>query len=173
MNVPIYKECALRTGSRNAYRRFHRGLAPAILIALLFVTVGCSRDIAPVSESDVKVCLSSKGEHPVEFVPERQGVPEAHRRLVKENGFEGSLAILGKKRGQGQAWAYLFFFNGSKRAEDVLETLQKSMDDENVRFATTRRQNVIVIYGKPGTYGSAKTKSNSRDLDSCFDQAIE
>ncbi len=173
MTVPISKESTLRTGPRNAYCRFRPGLLPAILIALLFAGLGCSRDIAPVSESDVEECLNSKGEHPVELAPERQGVPEAHQRLVKESGFERSLAVLGKKRGQNQAWAYLFFFNGSKRAEDVYETLKKSMDGESVRFATTRRQNVIVIFGKPGTYGSAKTKSNSRALDSCFDQSIE
>lgn len=174
--VPMSKKCVSQTGRRedsSTGRRPLPGLLLAALITLLLTIAGCSFDIAPVNESEVRNCLNSKGERPVELDPERQGVPAAHRRLFKEDGFEGSLAVPGKRRGQHQAWAYLFFFDGSERAEDVYEALKKSIDGDSVHLATTRRQNVIVIYGKPGTFGSAKTESNSRDLDSCFDQAIE
>jgi len=135
---------------------------------------GCSDDIATVDKGKVQSCLESKGANPREFLGTSRQIPPRYAALTRENGARGAVAVLGRSSRIRDAWAYVFFFNGAERADAIYGHLTGGRDKLKVGNRTvpaTRRQNVIVLYGRRRAYGRTPGPADRQALERCFDEA--
>jgi hypothetical protein len=156
-------------------------LAVATALAAAAAAVGaCADDIATVDKAEVQRCLTDSGASPRAFLATSAYAPSEYRRLIAENGARGALAARGGAQRVGDAWAYLFFFNGAERArsvydqlsrEDKVKILPAGRDGRTRTVAATRRQNVIVLFGRSRAYGRPPGRGDRKALERCFDRA--
>jgi hypothetical protein len=161
-------------------RRDLLALAASTGIAAGAALGGCSDDIATVDKAKVEHCLADSGAAPRPFLATSAHAPSEYRALIAENGARGALAARGGAPAVGDAWAYLFFFNGSERARAVYDRLAH---EDKVKIApargagrtrtvpATRRQNVIVLFGRRRAYGRGPGSGDRKTLERCFDRA--
>lgn len=146
-------------------------LAAAVWSAVL---VGCSDDIATVDKGKVERCLADRGANAREFLATSAHAPPQYAALTRENGARGAIAVLGRSTRVRDAWAYVFFFNGAERADTIYDRVTGGRDKVKVGRRTvpaTRRQNVIVLYGRRRAYGRTAGPADRRALEQCFDEA--
>jgi hypothetical protein len=142
--------------------------------ALALALAGCSDDIATVPKGKVQSCLSAAGANPRDFAATSAQSPPQYAALLRENGARGAIAVLGTARRTRDAWAYVFFFNGAERADTVYGRLTGGRDKVKIGARTvpsTRRQNVIVLYGRKRAYGRTAGPADRQQLERCFDEA--
>jgi len=135
---------------------------------------GCSDDIATVDKGRVAECLGDHGARTRDFLATSAQAPPQYTALTRENGARGALAVLGRADQVRQAWAYVFFFSGAERADTVYNRVTGGRDKVKVGRRTvpsTRRQNVIVLYGRSRAYGRAAGPADREALERCFDDA--
>ena len=150
-----------------------RALASA-LTAVAIASAGCSDDIATVSKGKFASCLTERGVNPRPFLATSAHSPREYGALLRENGARGGLAVLGRAPRIRDAWAYVFFFNGSERAKAVYGRLtgdRGKVKIGNRTVASTRRQNAIVLYGRKPVYGRTAGPADRNVLETCFDKA--
>jgi len=158
-----------------------RARALGLCVLLTLLAAGCSRDIASVELEEMRDCLSEKGQSPRSFAATGAGIPRTFRTLARAGGARGALATLGRAGNADEAWGYLFFYSGSKRAERIYNDLRAADSKFKVEarrsgrpttVPTTRKQNVIVVFGSQSTYGRRAARGERRVLKSCFDRAV-
>jgi len=135
---------------------------------------GCSDDIATVDKAKVQDCLNGRGVDARDFLATSAQAPPQYAALTRENGARGAVAVLRRSAAVRDAWAYVFFFNGAERADTIYDRLTGGRDKVKVgrrTVAATRRQNVIVLYGRRRAYGRTAGPADRRALEQCFDQA--
>jgi len=139
-------------------RRVRSLLAPLLIAAAV---ASCSRDWDPVDREEVRACLGEAGNRA--GAPPR-GVP-ALARLQRADGVEEVISVRRTTDRRQRPWAVLAFFAGAERAQDA----------ERARVATplrtTRRQNVIAVFGRSDRFGRAPTGAEERRLQGCFSRA--
>src|SRR4051794_12619079 len=151
-----------------------RSVVVAVVAAAALVPAGCSDDIATVDKGKVASCLEARGVNAREFLGTSARSPRQYTGLTRENGSRGALAGLGRAQQTRDAWAYVFFFNGAERAKTIYNRLTGGRDKLKVgrrTVPTTRRQNVIVLYGRRKAYGRTAGAGDRRALEQCFDRA--
>jgi hypothetical protein len=142
-------------------RHRHR-LAPAAVVALsVALGAGCSFDWSPVDRAGMRDCLQAGGE--------RVGSPPRGvaglTRLARADGVEALLAVRRVGDVQRRPWAVLAFFDGAERAEAAAERRLAAP------LRSTRRQNVVAVFGRSDRFGRAPTGAEERRLQHCFDRA--
>ena len=143
-------------------------------VAAAVALAGCSDDLATVDKGKVQSCLVSRGANPREFLGTSAHAPREYGALTRENGSRGAIAVLGRSQQTRDGWAYVFFYNGSERAKTIYSGLTGGRDKLKVgrrTVPTTRRQNVIVLYGRRLAYGRTAGPADRQALEHCFDQA--
>jgi hypothetical protein len=148
--------------------------AALVVAAGAALLAGCSDDIATVGKSGVSDCLTERGANPRDFLATSAQAPPQYTALTRENGARGAIAVLGRSTRVRDAWAYVFFFNGAERADSVYGRLTGGRDKVKVGRRTvpaTRRQNVIVLYGRKRAYGRTAGPADRGALEKCFDEA--
>jgi hypothetical protein len=147
----------------------------AVAAVLAVVLAGCSDDIATVDKGKVQSCLGARGVNPRDFSATSAHSPKQYGALLRENGARGALAVLGGAQRTRDAWAYVFFFNGTERADTVYGRLTAGRGDKVKVGArtvpSTRRQNVIVLFGRKRAYGRPPGPADRKTLERCFDDA--
>jgi hypothetical protein len=137
------------------------GHVAALLVLVATAGVGCSLDWEPVDRAGMRSCLQDGGA--------RVGRPPAGvaglQRLAAADGVEALLAVRRGTDARRRAWAVLAFFDGAERAEDA------AADRLAAPLRSTRRQNVIAVFGRSNRFGRAPTGAEERRLQFCFDRA--
>jgi dephospho-CoA kinase len=87
------------------------------------------------------------------------------RAIAAADGVEALLAVRRGTDARRRAWAVLAFFDGAERAEDA------AADRLAAPLRSTRRQNVIAVFGRSDRFGRAPTGAEERRLQFCFDRA--
>lgn len=141
-----------------------RRLAAAAVAALwpaLALGAGCSFDWSPVDRADMRQCLQAGGE--------RVGSPPRGvtglARLARADGVDALLAVRRASDVKRRPWAVLAFFDGAERAEAAADRRLAAP------LRSTRRQNVVAVFGRSDRFGRAPTGAEERRLQHCFDRA--
>ena len=138
-----------------------RGCVAALLVLAATLGAGCSLDWEPVDRAEMRTCLQDGGA--------RVGPPPRDvaglQRLAAADGVEALLAVRRRTDVRRRTWAVLAFFNGAERAEDA------AAERLAAPLRTTRRQNVVAVFGRSDRFGRAPTGAEERRLQFCFDRA--
>jgi hypothetical protein len=141
---------------------------PAGLVCAAVLASGCSNDLTPVDAQRTASCLQRSGQ-PARRVDPDKPSPRAWGDLRRAEGRTVVLSVRDARRRPQRAWGYLFYFDGAKKARRA-QSAYRSVPS-TVRLASTRRQNVVVLFGRSGRSGVAPSGAQKRRLQACFDAA--
>ena len=143
-----------------------RGLV--VVACGVVVLYGCANDLTPVDAQRTGTCLQRAGQ-PTRRVDVERTSPRAWGELARANGRTVVLAVRDDRRKPRRSWGFLFYFDGAKKARDAQDEYRRL--PSRLRLASTRRQNVLVLFGRSGRGGVAPTAAQKRRLQACFNEA--
>jgi hypothetical protein len=138
------------------------------LVCAVAIAPACANDLTPVDAARTVSCLQRAGQPARRVDPDRVG-PRAWGDLRRADGRTVVLSVRDARRRPQRAWGYLFYFDGAKKARNA-HSAYRSLPAA-VRLASTRRQNVLVLFGRSGRAGVAPSGAQKRRLQACFDEA--
>jgi hypothetical protein len=139
-----------------------------VVVCGMAVLCGCSNDLTPVDAQRTATCLQRAGQ-PTRRIDLARASQRAWGDLPRAEGRTVALSVRDPRRKPRRPWGFLFYFDGAKKArkaQDAYRTLPAA-----VRLSSTRRQNVLVLFGRSGRGGVAPTPAQKRRLQACFDEA--
>lgn len=131
------------------------GTAAAVALAI----GACSSDLAPTDAQATVDCLQATS---------RLGAAQARpapvlRSLAAADGVTRTIAVW-RRGDRSRPWAMLVVFSGAGRARDAAAAVPAGL-------RTTRRQNVIAVFGRRDRFGRAPTVREERRLKRCLSAA--
>jgi hypothetical protein len=143
--------------------------AVAAAMATAALATGCSNDLTPVDAQRTVTCLQQAGQATLRLDPAKVRAPRAWGQVLQARGRTVMLSVRDARRADRRPWGFLVYFDGTKHAREAHDAYRGL--PSGVRLASTRRQNVLVLFGRSGRSGIAPTGLEKRRLQSCFDQA--